>query len=102
MSVAKPVLSSYEAKLLFALLDAAHDDRLLPAGPLQQRWLEIKEAGESLPKINRAALYRLTEEVDATGALKNTWMHERWLVVKNRVQDDPVDFPASQAPFPPR
>jgi hypothetical protein len=99
MPAAKPILSSYEVKLLFTLLDAAHDDKLLPEGPLLTRWLAIKRAAPELMTMDRATLYRLTEEIDATGALNNTWMRERWRVVKERVENDPFEFPHSQAPF---
>ena len=101
MPASKPVLSSTEVKLLYTLLDAAHEDGLLREGPLLTRWLEIKQASASLPLMERSRLYKLTEEIDATGVLKNTWMRERWLALKHRVETEPMEFPKSQSPFPP-
>ncbi len=102
MKATKPVLSSNEVKLLFALLDAAHDDGLLREGPLLTRWLAIKQGASGLMTMDRAILYRLMEEVDGTGTLKNTWMRERWLTVRRRVESDPVEFSTGQAPFAPQ
>ncbi len=102
MKATKPILSSNDVKLLFALLDAAHDDGLLREGPLLTRWLAIKQGASGLMTMDRAILYRLMEEVDGTGALKNTWMRERWLTVRRRVESDPVEFSTGQAPFAPQ
>jgi hypothetical protein len=102
MPATKPILSSYEAKLLYALIDAAHDDGLIRSSPLLAEWLGIKQIATVFPNVDRAALYHLAEGLDATGAIANTWMRERWLIVKRRVESDPMEFPASQAPFPPR
>jgi hypothetical protein len=102
MPASKPVLTSTEMKLLYTLLDAAHDDGLLREGPLLTRWLEIKQAAAALPMLDRPSLYKLVEEIDATGALKNTWMRERWLALKWRVENEPMEFSPSQSPFPPR
>ena len=96
---AKPVVSSSEAKLLFTLIDAACEEGLVGDESLLARWLEIKRVAAVFPNVDRASLYKLVEDVDTTGALNHTWMRERWLTVKRRVENDPADFPASQPPF---
>lgn len=98
----EPVLSSYEAKMLYTLLDAAHDDGLLKGTPFESRWTALKDEvsrAVSFAACDRAGLYRFVGELAAAGILNNTWMLERWLKVKKRVEDDPMEFPASQAPF---
>ena len=97
---AKPVISSYEAKLLYTLLDAAHDDGRLRGLPLEPRWLAIRSQAVSFPAVDRASLYLLVEELHAAGIFHNTWMQERWLKVKRRVEHAPMEFP-SQSPFLP-
>lgn len=97
----KPVISSYEAKLLYALLDAADADGLFGRSPFAAPWEELKRMAEPFPKIDRAELYHLAEAVAASGALDHTWMRARWLTVKGRVESDPREYPASQAPFLP-
>lgn len=98
----KPVLSSNEAKLLYTLIDAAADEGRLRGTRFEPRWLEIRREAEAFPFIDRASLYFFLEDIDADGLLHKTWMRERWLAVKLRVRQHPMDSPPSQAPFPTR
>lgn len=95
----RPVISSYEAKLLYALLDAAADDGRLRRSPFETRWEAVKAQAHIFSRVDRSALYQLVEELAGVGGLDSTWMHERWLNVKARVETAPMEFPTSQAPF---
>lgn len=98
----KPVLSSNEAKLLYAVLDAAYDDGLLRDPLIEKRWLAIRRQAVSVLTLDRASLYWLVQDLDMLGVLNRTWMQGRWLTVKERIESAPMEFPPSQAPFSPR
>ena len=98
----KPVLSSSETKLLYALMDAAEIDGLLRKTAFEARWLSLKRSAEPLfAKLDRGDLYLLVGDIVAANLLKNSWMEERWLAVEQRVQTEPMMASASQSLFPP-
>ena len=101
MPTTNPVISTTEAKLLYTLLDAAHEDGLIRDGPLLARWRGIMQVAVVFPNVDRTSIYELIKEIDATGALDKTWMRERWLVVKRRVEGAAGEFPTSRPPFAP-
>jgi hypothetical protein len=81
----KSPLSSEDARLLFALLDAADDDGLLRGFAGEARWREVKGRGPTLRYQQEGNLFwELLDELDRAGKLDRTWMHERWRTLKTR------------------
>lgn len=87
-----------EAKLLFTLTDAAVELGRLTNPESQARWQEAKKRVEKKGyEPETELLFNLLSEIDASGGLKGTWIHPRWLAVKKRIDDAPrrkVERPA--------
>jgi len=75
-----------EGRLLFTLLDAADDAGRL-RGVTNAHWREVKtRIVRGAPYEQEAlALHDLLAEAEVTGALKGTWIEERWHAVESRL-----------------
>jgi hypothetical protein len=82
-----------QARLLYALLDAAEDENRLVDPGVAERWLALKARFENAhSERHYSALEALFDELDRSGALVGTWIQARWLGAKTR-RDTESPFP---------
>ena len=79
-----------DAKVLYALLDAAQAEALLRTDDLLARWHELKRrVDRSGYEPETEALFNLLVAVDRSGALGGTWIRTRWLTIRHRIDSAP-------------
>ena len=89
---------SEQARLLYALLDAAEDENRLLDPPLAERWLAVKARFDNArSEQHYEALETVFDELDRTGVLVGTWIQARWFAAKIR-RDTESPFPKPARP----
>ena len=80
-------LTPEDARLLYALLDAAEDDGLMAGFAEAGRWRDVKRRAATVRFQQEGRLFwTLLSALERTGKLDSTWILARWISVKNRVQ----------------
>lgn len=79
-----------ESRLVFAMLDAIYSEGLIIGTENQTRWMALKgrvNTGASYDDVSFES-YELLTEVAHSGAIKGTWMENRWLTIDARIRVD--------------
>ena len=75
-----------DAKVLYALLDAADAATLLRSQELLDRWHEVKQrVDRSGYEPETECLFNLLVDADRAGLLDNSWVRSRWLTIRHRI-----------------
>jgi hypothetical protein len=75
------------AKLVYVLIDAADHAGGISAPELQRSWAKLKERFLHVALESEAeALYNLLARIYESGALKDTWIEERWKTLEARIR----------------
>lgn len=79
-----------DAKVLYALLDAAEAATLLRSPTILERWHEVKKrVDRSGYEIETEHLFNLLVDADRLGLLGNSWVRARWLPIRHRIDSAP-------------
>lgn len=70
---------------MFTLLDAAESGRLIPSADLLTRWITLSAEGTTQKKSSAEEYFRMLMELEEMGALKGSWIGERWAAVRSRI-----------------
>lgn len=79
-----------DAKVLYALLDAADAATLLRSQTFIDRWRDVKSrVDRSGYEAETENLFNLLVNVDQAGLLDNSWVRARWLPIRHRIDSAP-------------